>query len=66
MSANFRAAGGPTAVFRFGEFTFDCGSRLLTRAGVTRHLSLKAQQLLQLLILMRPRALSQEELYDAL
>lgn len=66
MSANFRPAGDPAATFRFGEFTFDCGSRLLTRSGVKRHLSLKAQQLLQLLLVARPRALSREELYDAL
>jgi len=66
MSANFRPAGEPAAIFVFGEFTFDCGSRLLMRNGVKRHLSLKAQQLLQLLILARPSALSREELYDAL
>ena len=66
MSVHFRPAGDPAATFRFGEFTFDCGSRLLTRSGVKRHLSLKAQQLLQLLLVARPRALSREELYDAL
>lgn len=66
MSANFRPAGDPAATFRFGEFTFDCGSRLLTHSGVKRHLSLKAQQLLQLLLVARPRALSREELYDTL
>ena len=66
MSANCRPPGDPAATFRFGEFTFDCGSRLLTRGGVKRHLSLKAQQLLQLLLLARPRALSREDLYDAL
>lgn len=66
MSTNFRPAGDPEATFRFGEFTFDCGSRLLTRGGAKRHLSLKAQQLLQLLLVARPRALSREELYDAL
>jgi DNA-binding winged helix-turn-helix (wHTH) protein len=66
MSANFGPASDPAATFRFGEFTFDCGSRLLTRSGVKRHLSLKAQQLLQLLLVARPRALSREELYDAL
>jgi DNA-binding winged helix-turn-helix (wHTH) protein len=66
MTTNFRLAGDPAATFRFGEFTFDCGSRLLTRSGVRRHLSLKAQQLLQLLLVARPRALSREELYDAL
>jgi DNA-binding winged helix-turn-helix (wHTH) protein len=66
MSANVQQAGDPAATFRFGEFTFDCGSRLLTRSGVKRHLSLKAQQLLQLLLVARPRALSREDLYDAL
>ena len=66
MSANFRPAGHPAATYQFGEFTFDCGSRLLTRGGTKRHLSLKAQQLLQLLLVARPRALSREELYDAL
>ena len=66
MSSNLRPTVDPAATFRFGEFTFDCGSRLLTRNGVKRHLSLKAQQLLHLLLLARPRALSREELYDAL
>jgi DNA-binding winged helix-turn-helix (wHTH) protein len=66
MSGNSRPAGDQAATFRFGEFTFDCGSRLLTRGGAKRHLSLKAQQLLQLLVVARPRALSREELYDAL
>jgi len=66
MSTNFRPAGEPPATFRFGEFTFDCASHLLMCSGVKRHLSLKAQQLLQLLILARPRALSREELYDSL
>src|SRR6476659_7510437 len=66
MSTILRPAGEPTATFRFGEFTFDCGSHLLMRSGVKQHLSLKAQHLLQLLILARPRALSREELYDAL
>lgn len=66
MSANVRPAGDPAATFRFGEFTFDCGSRLLMRGGVKRHLSPKAQQLLKLLIQARPRALSREELYDML
>lgn len=57
---------GATAVFRFGEFTFDCGSRLLLRGGERLHLSPKAQQLLRLLLMAHPRALSREELYDAL
>jgi len=66
MSTNFWPAGEPPAVFRFGEFTFDCESRLLMRGETERHLSPKAQQLLRLLILARPRALSRQELYDAL
>jgi DNA-binding winged helix-turn-helix (wHTH) protein len=66
MSTHFWPAGEPTAVFRFGEFTFDCESRLLLCNGTERHLSPKAQQLLRLLILARPRALSRQELYDEL
>ncbi len=54
------------AVFRFGEFTFDCGSRLLLRGDVEQHLSPKAQLLLRLLLLNRSRAVSRKELYDAL
>jgi len=52
------------ATYRFGEFTFDCGSRLLTRGGAKKHLSPKAQQLLELLLAARPRVLSRETLYD--
>lgn len=66
MSTNFRLAGEPAATFRFGEFTFDCASHLLVRSGVERHLSPKAQHLLHILLLARPRALSREDLYDAL
>ena len=66
MSANGLSAGLPAGSFRFGEFTFDCGSRQLLSKGEPRHLSPKAQQLLQVLLLARPRALSREELYDAL
>lgn len=54
------------AAFRFGEFTFDSASRQLLQNGEKRHLSPKAQQLLHLLLTSRPRALSREELYDAL
>ena len=57
---------GPAAAFRFGEFTFDCESRQLLENGEQRHLSPKAQQLLQILLVARPKALSREELYDAL
>ena len=66
MGKNFRSSAKAPATFRFGEFTFDCGSRQLLRRGVERHLSPKAQHLLQLLLLVRPQALSREELYDAL
>jgi DNA-binding winged helix-turn-helix (wHTH) protein len=65
MGANSRPFQG-AETFRFGEFLFDCGSRQLLHHGVERHLSPKAQQLLHLLLLARPRVLSREELYDAL
>ena len=54
------------AIFRFGEFTYDSGSRLLVLGETRRHLSPKAQQLLHLLLEARPRALSRQDLYDAL
>lgn len=66
MSVDSRLLEAPAATFRFGEFIFDCESRQLIRSGVRRHLSPKAQQLLHLLLQARPRALSREELYDAL
>jgi DNA-binding winged helix-turn-helix (wHTH) protein len=66
MSDDVRPADLPVAVFPFGEFTFDSGSRQLSCSGVARQLSPKAQQLLHLLIMARPRALSRQELYDAL
>src|SRR5687767_8563539 len=66
MYTHLRPAGQPAVTFHFGEFLFDCGSRQLLRAGVELHLSPKAQQLLHLLLAVRPRALSREELYDAL
>ena len=52
--------------FQFGEFVYDAESRLLTCRGVKRHLSPKAKHLLHLLLAARPRALSREDLYDAL
>lgn len=58
--------GNPIVTLQFGEFTFDSASRLLLHNGVERHLSPKAQQLLHLLLEARPRALSRDELYDAL
>lgn len=54
------------SLFRFGEFTLDCGSHQLLRNSEEQHLSPKAQQLLRMLILKRPRAVSREEIYDAL
>ncbi len=53
-------------VFRFGEFTFDCGSHMLNRNGREEHLSPKAQQLLRMLLLSRPKAISREQIYDTL
>lgn len=55
-----------SGIFRFGELTFDCGSHLLLRNGEEQHLSPKARQLLRMLLLKRPRAVSHEEIYDAL
>lgn len=53
-------------IFRFGEFTFDCASRMLLHQREEQHLSPKAQTLLHLLLLRAPGAVSREELYDAL
>ncbi len=58
--------GESPAVFRFGEHTFDCSSHLLLRNGEEQHLSPKAQQLLRMLLLNRPKAVSREAIYDAL
>jgi DNA-binding winged helix-turn-helix (wHTH) protein len=66
MSATYEPASEPARMFRFGEFTYDCGSHQLLWRGMERHLSPKAQHLLHLLLLVRPQALSREELYDAL
>jgi len=66
MSGNVPLADDSPVVFRFAEFTFDCRSHQLLYRGVERHLSPKARQLLSLLLTQRPRALSREELYDAL
>lgn len=66
MSTQNPDAGAVSGVFRFGEFEFDCRLRQLLASGQPRHLSPKAQQLLRLLLVSRPRALSREELYDAL
>lgn len=55
-----------SGVFRFGELTLDSGARQLLRNGEVQRLSPKAQQLLRMLIARRPRAVSREEIYDAL
>src|SRR5882724_5235039 len=60
------SAGETATTFTFGEFVYDSGARLLMRGGVKQHLTPKAQRLLHLLLVARPRALSREELYDAL
>lgn len=66
MTHKLQPGGESAAVFRFGDFTFHCGSRLLTQNGVERHLSPKAQELLRLLLMAWPSAQSRKDLYDAL
>jgi len=51
-------------VYRFDDFVFDWGSRLLLRNGVQQHLSPKAQHLLYLLLQTRPNAVSRQDLVD--
>jgi DNA-binding winged helix-turn-helix (wHTH) protein len=51
---------------RFAEFTLDTDSRQLYRGDAERHLSLKAYDLLCLLVENRPRALSRAELHERL
>jgi DNA-binding winged helix-turn-helix (wHTH) protein len=51
---------------RFGDFTLDSDRRLLLQRHDVRHLSLKAFDLLQLLLEHRPRALSKGELHERL
>jgi DNA-binding winged helix-turn-helix (wHTH) protein len=57
---------GESSVFCFGEFRFDCASHRLLRNGEEQHLSPKARQLLRILLLNRPKAVSREEIYDVL
>lgn len=66
MQTSEPPGGESTDVFRFGAITFDCRSHLLLKDGVEQHLSPKAQQLLRMLLLNRPNAVSREEIYDAL
>lgn len=58
--------GESSALFRFSQFTFDSGSHLLLRNGEAQHLSPKAQQLLTMLLLNRPRVVTRQEIYDVL
>lgn len=51
---------------RFGEVTFDPEARLLLRGPDAIHLEPKAFDLLALLVRERPRALSREDLVDAI
>ncbi len=51
---------------RFGDVTFDPESRLLLRGPQAVHLAPKAFDLLALLLRERPRALSREELFEAI
>jgi DNA-binding winged helix-turn-helix (wHTH) protein len=51
---------------RFGEFVIDGGTRQVTRGGVALPLSPKAIQLLEVLIVARPRVVPKAEVIDAL
>jgi len=53
-------------VYHFGELTLDVGSRQLLHKGVQKHLTPKALQLLQMLLLARPRAVSRAEIFEEL
>jgi DNA-binding winged helix-turn-helix (wHTH) protein len=52
------------ASFRFGHGTVDLDARQVLRAGQPVHVSLKAFELLRILITERPRALSKSELHE--
>jgi len=56
----------PANVYHFGELMLDAGSRQLFHKGVQRHLTPKALQLLQMLLLARPRAVSRDEIFEEL
>lgn len=51
---------------RFGSFSLDTDRRLLLHGDEPRHLSPKGLELLQLLVVSRPRALSKAELHERL
>jgi hypothetical protein len=58
--------GNPHTTIRFGDLLLDLGSRELRHAGNTVHLSPKAFDLLAILVLNRPKALSKSELQEHL
>jgi len=51
---------------RFGEFCLDSERRELSRNDRPVHLTRKARQLLELLVSIRPKVLTKEEIYDVL
>lgn len=53
----------PTAPLRFGAYSFDHATRLVTRDGAPIHLTPKAFALLSLLIAEAPRVVPKEELH---
>ena len=56
----------PMNVYHFGDFTLDVESRQLLHNRLQRHLTPKALQLLHMLLLARPRAVSREEIFEDL
>jgi DNA-binding winged helix-turn-helix (wHTH) protein len=54
------------ALFRFGNFGFDSGARLLTQAGEPVHLTSKAVDLLSLLSSRAPDAVGKKEIHQQL
>jgi DNA-binding winged helix-turn-helix (wHTH) protein len=54
------------ALLRFGDFGFDAGARLLTRAGAPAHLTSKAIDLLSLLSSRAPDAVAKKDIHQQL
>ena len=52
--------------FLFGDFEFDCGSRILTHKGRVVRLQAQPAQLLSVLLLHSGRVVSREELKQAI
>jgi DNA-binding winged helix-turn-helix (wHTH) protein len=61
-----RAGSGRPLRVRFGDLTFDSASRQLVRDGRDIHVSLKAFELLRVLLERRPDAVSKEDLQSVL